>query len=202
MASEKIDLYKIYGDEYIAPKKPIFIRNLSARFLTITAKGIPGGDNFLARIESLYVMALTIRKEMKQSGLEYDLFVSEAQLWGTKKGTDFLAEPPDTWNSKILVRVPHLVDEDIRMTTIMNLMDQGQDPTISEVKLETIKEGLCIQLLQKGPIIDMTQSMEKVMTFAQAENVHPHTPYHQIYLTDPRKVAPDKMQTILRIPVR
>ncbi len=95
-----------------------------------------------------------------------------------------------------------MVDEELRMTTIMNLMDQGQDPSMSAVKLETIKEGLCIQLLHKGPIIDMTQSMERIQAFAKKENVQPRTPYHQIYLTDPRKVTPDKMQSILRVPVR
>lgn len=202
MAPEKVDLYKIYGDEYIAPKSPQFIRNLSARYLTISGRGELGEEVFLARIELLYAVALTIKKQMKESGTDYDLFVSEALLWGTTQGADFLSEPLSDWNWKILLRVPHVVMEEDRMTTIMQLMDQGHDPAISEVKLETLKEGLCVQYLHKGPITDIAESTQEMLVFAAERKTKPHGFYHQIYLTDPRKTAPEKMQTILRIPVQ
>ena len=202
MAPDKVELFKIYGDEYVAPKKPQFIRNLSARYLTISGRGEPGGAEFLFRIESLYAVALTIKKQVKEAGTDYDLFVSEALLWGTQKGTDFLSEPFTSWSWKLLLRVPHVVTEEDRMTTIMQLMDQGHDPSISEVKLETLKEGLCVQYLHKGPITDISDSTEEMLVFVAENKTKPHGFYHQIYLADPRKTPPEKMQTILRIPVQ
>jgi hypothetical protein len=69
------------------------------------------------------------------------------------------------------------------------------------VKIETIREGKCVQMLHVGPYDMEPESIDKMRGAADEGGYQFHGVHHEIYLSDPRRVAPEKLKTILRIPV-
>lgn len=70
------------------------------------------------------------------------------------------------------------------------------------MRLETVKEGRCIQVLHVGPYEAMQATGELVEAFCEEQGLKPHLWQHQIYLSDPRRMDPEKLKTILRHPVK
>jgi hypothetical protein len=77
---------------------------------------------------------------------------------------------------------------------------RGKSPEVEEVTLETIDEGLCVQMLHIGPYESEKETMGLIQSFAQASGLKLTGPHHEIYLSDPRRVPPDRLKTILRVP--
>jgi len=69
---------------------------------------------------------------------------------------------------------------------------------VKRVKLEKIDEGLCVQILHVGPYATEPESILKMCEFMKAQGLKPHGLHHEIYLSDPRRVPPEKVKTILR----
>jgi hypothetical protein len=70
------------------------------------------------------------------------------------------------------------------------------------VRLETLREGKCVQMLHRGPYRAEDATIGAMLAFARAHGLRPRGRHHEIYLSDPRRVAPAKLRTILRQPVR
>jgi hypothetical protein len=138
----------------------------------------------------------------KLAGQDYAVCKLEGLWWGKKSGGDFLAEPQSQWNWQLLIRVPDFIAGSDLETTAAGLIKKGKSHLVLEVGLQTIDEGLCVQMLHVGAYSEEKQSIERMHAFATAEGLKYHGEHHEIYLSDPRKVAPEKLRTILRQPVR
>lgn len=198
--AEKIDLYRIHKSEYATPKKPAFIETKPAKYLTIRGKGEPGGTEFQAHVGALYAMAWTIKMSSKFAGRDYRVCHLEGRWWGQKKKLDF-SEPAKNWNWKLLIRVPDFIEEQHLRDAAATLKEKGKAPGAGKVKLETIDEGLCVQMLHVGPYAEETKTIEQMMAAAEQKHVKMLGPHHEIYLSDPRRVPPERLRTILRHPV-
>lgn len=73
---------------------------------------------------------------------------------------------------------------------------------IKEIKFEKIKEGKCVQILHTGAYSTGPESLERMRKLKEQKNPVESGFHHEVYLSDPRKVAPEKMKTILRQPVK
>lgn len=73
---------------------------------------------------------------------------------------------------------------------------------MADVKLETIEEGLCAQMLHVGPYAEESKTIGMMKEFAEEKGLKFHGLHHEIYLSDPRRVPAQRLKTILRIPVR
>ena len=73
---------------------------------------------------------------------------------------------------------------------------------VREVKLESLSEGLCVQALHLGPYDKEKDTLENMMNFADEQGMEFHGMHHEIYLSDPCRVPPERLKTILRIPVK
>lgn len=73
---------------------------------------------------------------------------------------------------------------------------------VKEIKFEKMKEGKCIQIMHIGPYSTEPETIEKMRIFIKEKNLVENGLHHEIYLSDPRKIAPEKMKTILRQPVK
>ncbi|MNR64560.1 hypothetical protein D3C85_1872440 [compost metagenome] len=67
---------------------------------------------------------------------------------------------------------------------------------------ETLHEGLCVQMLHVGPYATEPETLAQMEHFILKEQLSYRGLHHEIYLSDPRKIDPDKMKTILRYPVQ
>lgn len=81
------------------------------------------------------------------------------------------------------------------------LLDKGKTQSVREVQLESLVEGTCVQMLHMGPYEKEHATIELMKNFAEKNALRLHGRHHEIYLSDPRRVSPEKLKTILRMPV-
>jgi hypothetical protein len=202
-APEKIDLYKAHKNDYVTPKKPTLIKMQGAQYLAITGHGSPGGEAFTDKIGALYGAAFTIKMTRKFGGQQdYAVCKLEAQYWCGADGGDFSHVPKEQWCWKLLIRTPDFVTQEELDKAMVALLSKGKSPTVREVRLESLAEGLCVQMLHVGPYDREPESIALMKVCAEEEGLHFHGRHHEIYLSDPRRVPAERLKTILRIPVR
>jgi len=201
MAAEKLDLYILHKDEYITPKSPQLVKTKPAKYLAITGKGEPGSDAFAAKLGALYNVAFTIKMAQKFSGNDYKVCKLEGLWWGNKNKPDFTDEPKSEWNWKLIIRTPDFINAQHLKTAVAGLREKGKSAEVREVQLEKLNEGLCVQVLHVGPYEEERKTIALMLAFAEKEGLSFHGLHHEIYLSDPRRVAPKKLKTILRMPV-
>jgi len=202
-ANDKIDLYKLHKDQYVTPKKPVLVTMDKATYLTISGRGAPGGPEFTDKIGALYGAAFTVKMTRKFAGLQ-DYVVSklEAQWWLDGESCDFANVPKEQWNWRLMIRTPPSVEQKELEDAARKLIEKGKAPCADQVKLESIMEGLCVQMLHVGPYEEEGRSIGAMSELAQQQGLALHGRHHEIYLSDPRRIAPEKLKTILRVPVR
>ncbi len=201
--TEKIDLFKLNKDQYAATQKPQLVEIRPAKYLAITGRGAPGGDEFSAKIGALYGAAYTIKMTRKFAGMEdYTVCKLECRYWLDGDSYDFSNTPQEKWNWIFLIRTPDFVENEDLDKAAEKLLAKGKPPEVKQVKLESISEGLCVQALHVGPYDKEAETLTKMMDFANEQGMEFHGMHHEIYISDPCRVAPEKLKTILRMPVR
>lgn len=201
-AGEKLDLHKKHKSEYVTPKKPTLVEVGPAGYLAIPGRGEPGGEVFAAKIQAMYSMAFTIKMARKFAGRDYKVCHLEGLWWAGRKGQDLFRVPPSRWNWKLLIRVPTFIGPADLKKAATALLEKQKPAEVAEVKLEKIEEGLCVQMLHVGPYYEEGKSIARMTEFAEANGLSFHGLHHEIYLSDPRRVPPQRLRTILRHPVR
>jgi hypothetical protein len=198
----KHDLYKLHKSDYVTPRKPVTVDIKPARYLTITGRGEPGGPTFQAKLGVLYNVAFTVKMTKKSAGQDYAVCKLEGLWWGNKKTSSFLEEPRDRWNWKLMIRTPDFIQNRDVSEAARNLLAKGRSADVSEVKLESLREGRCVQVLHTGRYDREAITIQYMHKFAAVAGLQLHGLHHEIYLSDPRRVDPLRLKTILRYPVR
>ena len=110
------------------------------------------------------------------------------------------AIPKEAWKWKLMMRTPDFVSQKDLKTAMGTLLKRGKSREIEEVTLETIDEGVCVQMLHVGPYERESETIALMRRFAEANGLKLSGPHHEIYLSDPRRVPPERLKTILRNP--
>jgi len=197
----KLDLYETNKADYATPRTPVLLRIAKATYLGIAGRGTPGGEAFQQAIGALYSIAFTIKMASKFAGRDYGVAKLEGQWW-VDSGSSFTTESKDQWSWRILIRTPDFIGKRELEAARKQLAEKGKDPLFKEVELTTLNEGRCVQVLHTGPYDREPESIRQMEAFAAGQGYRFDGLHHEIYLSDPRRVAPEKLRTILRIPVR
>ena len=200
--TDKLDLHKEHKEEYVTPKTPALVEVGTAKYLAIEGKGAPGGDVFQAKVQAMYGTAFTIKMTRKFAGQDYKVSHLEALWWAEGRTWDFAEEPPEKWRWKLLIRVPEFITADDLLEAHRKLLEKGKGAEVEEVRMETIDEGPCVQVLHVGPYCEEAETVEAMRRFAEENDLSFCGLHHEIYLSDPRRVPPERLRTILRYPVR
>jgi len=199
---EKIDLFRTHKDEYATPKSPILVNVQEGVYLAIEGRGAPGGTEFTAKVGALYGVAYTIKMTRRFAGQQdYVIGKLEAQWWGEKEGVALERLPMEKWSWRLLIRTPGFVGKDELKQAVSVLLEKGKQPEVAQVRLEKMAEGKCIQMLHVGPYDRERDTIAQMKEFANREGLTPVGKHHEIYLSDPRRVPPERLKTILRMPV-
>ena len=199
---EKVDLGKQHKEDYVAPKKPVLLTIAPAVYLGIAGSGAPGSPAFTTRIGALYAMAYTVKMTRKFAGQQdYTIGKLESLYWTEPNGQDFDGVAKNAWQWQMLIRTPGFVIAAELASAASILMGKGKPPEVKQVGLTSIAEGPCVQMLHLGPYERIGETVAKLKTFAESKGLTFHGRHHEIYLSDPRRVPPEKLKTILREPV-
>jgi hypothetical protein len=196
----KLDLYQTNKTEYATPRKPVLLRIAKAAYLGIAGRGSPGGEAFEQAIGALYSVAFTIKMASKFAGRDYGVCKLEG-LWWVNSGHTFMTEPKDQWSWRLLIRTPDFIGKREIEAARKQLAEKGKGPLFKEVELTTLNENQCVQMLHIGPYDREPESIAQMQAIATGQGYRFDGLHHEIYLSDPRRVAPEKLRTILRIPV-
>lgn len=197
----KLDLFSRHKAEYVAPRSPQLVRIGPARYLSVSGRGDPNGPSFGAAVGALYSVAFTIKMARKAARQDFKVGKLEGLWWGNRRGHLLIDSPVSTWRWKAMIRVPTFVTARDLVAARRSLAARGRAPA-APVRLETITEGRCVQVLHRGPYRDEHASVRAMLDFARARALRPHGRHHEVYLNDPGRVRPAKLRTILRQPVR
>lgn len=201
-AEKKLDLYQLHKSEYVTPREPVLIKVGPAQYLSIAGRGAPPSDEFQAKLSALYNVAFTIKMAKKFAGQDYTVCKLEGLWWADGKGTEFLKTSKDQWRWKLMIRTPDFIGGNELQAAVSNLRKKGKPAEVSSVTLEDLKEGSCLQVLHVGPYDAEAGTIAKMRDLARVQGLSFHGLHHEIYLSDPRRVAPPRLRTILRYPVR
>jgi len=201
MKQTKLDLTKEYKTYYTAKTTPEIVEIEEGKFLTIEGKGAPGGDEFQAKVGALYSLAYGIKMLMKKEGKDFTVAKLEG-LWWVDSDKPYTEVPREEWRWKLLIRQPEFVTPEIVEKAKQEVIKKKKLELVNEVKFEKMKEGKCVQILHIGPYSTEPESLEKMYNLMKEKGLVYNGFHHEIYISDPRKVAPEKMKTILRQPVK
>jgi hypothetical protein len=199
---KKYDIYKEFAADYITPKTPAFVQIKRAAYLAIAGHGEPGGKSFTASIGALCNVTFTVKMARKFVGRDYTVSKLEGLWWIADPNRSFMDEPPQHWQWKLMIRTPDFITEKETAATIEKLLAKGKPSEVANVKLELLSEGRCVQVLHLGPYDKERPTIAAMEAFARENDLKFHGLHHEIYLSDPRRVAPAKLRTILRHPVK
>ena len=196
---QKIDLFAEHRDEYSLDREPHLVTVGSGTYLSVTGSGKPGDPEFQQKLGALYGCAYTLKFESKERGRDFKVGVLEGLWWTTKRGAKAFAAPDATWRWKLLIRVPSFVSATAVRGALAALAKKGRP--IAAVKRETLREGRAVQTLHVGAYGDEPATLAKMDAFRRAHRLRFRGRHHEIYLSDPRRVPPSRLRTILRHPV-
>lgn len=202
----KLDLTKTDKPYYSASTEPVLIEFGELPYLSITGKGAPEGPAFAAATEALYTVAYAVKAICK--GEHRDFAVAKLEgLWWVESKTESMQEairvPREEWHWKLLIRMPDFVSGEMADTARENAARKKKalEP-IRRVAFETIREGLCVQVMHVGPYSTEPETLARLAAFMDERRLVSNGLHHEIYLSDPRKANPETMRTILRHPVQ
>ncbi|MFC1662569.1 GyrI-like domain-containing protein [Patescibacteria group bacterium] len=209
---KKIDYKKDFKQFYLpSAKEPVIIKVPKMNFLMVNGKGGNPSKNkdFSNAIEAIYSVAYTIKFTLKfaKVGPEYTVPPLEA-LWWTSDGSLINVKKPDKWRWSVIMTQPaHVTQKHVR-DAIKLIMERAAkkkkttSPVLKVIKLGPFTEGECVQIMHIGPYSAEDANIKKMHDFAFNQGYKLTGKHHEIYISDPRRVAPSKIKTVLRQPVK
>lgn len=205
------DYKKEYKEFYMPKAKPEIVTVPSMNYIAVRGTGNPNeeGGEYKASIGLLYGVAFTIKMSKKgdrqiEGYFDYVVPPLEGFWWQDGiYGFDYTRKDLFHWIS--VIRLPDFVgQEDFKWAVAEAEKKKKQD--FSAVEFMTIEEGLCVQMMHIGPFDDEPASvalMDNYIAEQGYENDFSSSRlHHEIYLSDARKVAPEKWKTVIRHPIR
>lgn len=204
------DYKKEYKEFYLPPKKPGIVTLPKMNYIAVRGKGNPNEEDgeYKQSIGLLYGIAFTIKMSYKGSHriegyFSYVVPPLEGLWWQEGvDGIDYAHKENFCWIA--MIRLPDFVTEkDVEWAIEEVTKKKGVD--YSKVEFFTYEEGECVQCMHIGPYDDEPATIEAMESYAREHGYEPDfsTRYHhEIYLSDARKVAPEKLRTVVRHPIR
>ncbi|RYE24565.1 MAG: hypothetical protein EOP51_06955 [Sphingobacteriales bacterium] len=206
---EKLDLAKLYKPYYTAKAKPELVDIERAQYLSITGKGDPSGDAFATSVQGIYATAYDLKFHYKAEGKDFVVAKLEG-LWhfdeqkfkGVEIDDSPNKVPRSEWEYSLLIRLPEYVCHEQVKSSIENVVLKKGIFAANEVEYFEMREGKCVQMLHVGPFDKEPETLKQIKAFCDEHELKRNGLHHEIYLSDFRKTAPEKLRTILREPVK
>ena len=205
------DYKKEYKEFYMPKNKPGIVDVPAMNYIAVRGKGDPNDENgeYKQSIGLLYAIAFTIKmSKMGSHKIEgyFDYVVPPLEgFWWQEgvQGIDYTHKENFCWIS--LIRLPDFVTKADFDWAIAEATTKKKT-NFSKVKFFTYTEGLCVQCMHLGSYDDEPSTIEILHKYAAengyAINITDSRRHHEIYLSDARRVPPERRKTGIRIPIR
>lgn len=205
------DYKKEYREFYMPKRTPEIVEIPEMNFAAVRGSGDPNeaDGEYKAAIGLLYAVAFTIKMSKKGDHRidgYFDYVVPPLEgFWWQKGicGVDFGQKALFQWIS--MIRLPDFVTEKDFLWAVAEA-ERKKKQDFSKVQFLTVKEGLCVQCLHIGPFDEEPATVALMDRYLQENGYEndfsENRRHHEIYLSDARRVAPERWRTVIRHPVK
>ena len=205
------DFKKEYKEFYMPKNKPEIVNVPKVNYIAVRGKGNPNeeGGAYQQAISVLYAVAYTLKMSYKtdykiEGFFEYVVPPLEGFWWQDDvDGVDYSNKDSFNWIS--VIRLPDFITKNDFEWAVETAANKKKIDC-SKAEFLSIDEGLCVQIMHNGPYDDEPTTVEIMNRFIE-ENGYENDfsedrIHHEIYLSDARKVIPEKWKTVIRHPIR
>lgn len=193
-----IDFGKTLKDLYTAGGTIKEVTVGTGTYLWAEGRGEPGGEAFRRCIEALNAVVYTAKSLLKKAGT-VDSGVSKLETLWPQANCGSVSRSEGSW--RVIVRVPEQVSAAVVKQAHRSVAEKkGLD--VSLVKRMTWREGKCLQVMHIGPYNEIGRSYGRLKSYAVEHGLVLAGAGHEIYVSDPRRVEPARLKTIVRLPVK
>ena len=190
---------------YVAPRGRFEIVTVApAQFLMIDGHGDPNtAPEYADALATLYPVAYGLKFLSKNEiGRDYTVMPLEALWWADDLETFTSGRDKSQWDWTVMNLLPDWITSDHFERVRERVARKGGAPVLDRLRLEPFAEGLCVQTLHLGPYDAEGPVLERLHHDVVPDNgLRLRGKHHEIYLSDARRNAPEKLRTILRQPV-
>ena len=197
-------------DLYLPKTEPSLIKVPEINFVAVDGQGSPNDPNgeYQKAIEILYGIQYTIKMSKKGDSVptgyfDYVVPPLEGLWWLADKKADIKDKSKYKWVS--MIRLPEFVNKEI-FTWACEEAARKKKINTEKAYFFKFSEGLSVQCLHIGPFDNEPKTLALMDKFINEnkliKDLNDKRRHHEIYLSDPRKVDPAKMKTVLRVPVK
>jgi hypothetical protein len=173
-------------------------------FLMIDGAGDPNtAPSYAEAVEMLYTVAYTLKFISKAAGIDYGVMPLEG-LWWASNMAEFSMDAKDDWQWTMMIMQPDHLTADMVAQAVAQTRAKKNPPALDKLRFETYREGLSAQIMHIGPYAAEAPTIARLHQWIRAQGYTHHGAgkHHEIYLSDPRRTAPEKMKTVIRQPMR
>ena len=205
------DFKKEYKEFYLPKNKPGIITVPRMNFIAVRGQGDPNSEDgdYRQSIGLLYGIAFTIKmSKMGDRRIEgyFDYVVPPLEgFWWQDgvTGIDYAHKENFRWIS--VIRLPDFVTEEDFVWAVGEA-ERKKKTDFSKTEFLSYDEGLCVQCMHIGPYDNEPATVSMMHEYMERQgyalDITDQRLHHEIYLSDARKVAPEKLKTVIRHPIR
>jgi len=200
---EKLDFKKKLKALYFPSASDFVLVDVpKMQFLMIDGTGSPGGDAYSTAVQWLYSVIYPIKFiARKTTGKDFVVPPLEG-LWWADDMADFVSGNKGRWKWQMMIVTPDWVSGEMFDEAVAKAAKKLGDAPKS-LRLADFDEGRCVQIMHIGPYADEGPTIARLhKEFLPANGLTVDGHHHEIYLGDPRRTAPEKLNTVLRQPVK
>ncbi len=205
------DFKKEYKEFYLPKQTPSIVNVPKMNYIAVRGKGNPNDEDgeYKQAIGLLYGIAFTIKMSKKgnhQIDGYFDYVVPPLEgFWWQDGVIGVNYADKDSFQWIAVIRLPDFVTEDdFRWALKEASAKKKQD--FSKVEFFSYEEGICVQCMHIGPYDDEPATVLRMHEFMEQEgyelDITDRRMHHEIYLSDARKTAPEKLRTVIRHPAK
>jgi hypothetical protein len=201
----KVDFKRQLKHLYLPSAKEFVVVDVPPmQFLMVDGHGDPNtAQEYTDAIEALYAVAYRIKFTSKKAlGLDYVVPPLEGLWWAQDMETFTTSRDKTAWDWTMMIMQPEWIGGEIVADAIKHVGRAKRLPALPKLRFETYHEGTSVQILHIGSYDDEGPTLHRMHHHFIPENGFQMAgKHHEIYLSDARKVAPEKLKTVLRQPV-
>jgi hypothetical protein len=200
----KIDLWEEHRDLYTpSSREPALIKVPALIYLMVDGRGDPNTTaGFRDGIGALYALAYTVKFMLKKNRDTDFRVMPLSGRYHAEDPATFLSGSKKDWSWTLMMPVPAVFTLAVLRAAREACAERpNASPALPLVRRESLREGLCAQIMHVGPYAEERPTIEKLHAFIREHGLTFAGSHHEIYLSDPNRSAPGRMKTIVRQPV-
>lgn len=196
--------YKHEKELYLPKAEPTLVTVPAQKFFAVKGEGDPNSEEFAEKTALLYALSYTLKMLPKKGIIpegyfDYTVYPLEGLWTITDEAVERGSFGKEDYLYTLMIRQPDFLTGELAQLVFEVSAKKVSKELLDQAFFAEIEDGLSLQMLHIGNYATESQSFDRMKAFMKEQNLEVRTWEHrEIYLSDPRKVAPEALKTVLR----